>query len=259
VTAPGGWYVYGVVPAEASEEMFEDVAGVAGGQVALIDGGGKLAAIVSEVPLSEFGEDSIGENLRDPEWLAGRVRAHEAVLEAALRTAPVVPFRFGTIYRGEDHVRELLSDEGRRLAAVLERVRGRLELGVKGFLATPAVEAPARDAEEAPSAGRRYLEEKQRARRLAEEQAAQKAQWADESHRRLAAVAEVARANPIPPPELSGRDAEMFLNGAYLVPAEREGAFRNVLTELGDELGPSGVAYELTGPWPPYNFVGDPQ
>ena len=118
---------------------------------------------------------------------------------------------------------------------------------------------PARDAEEAPSAGRRYLEAKQRARRLAEEQAAQKAQWADESHRRLAAVAEVARANPIPPPELSGRDAEMFLNGAYLVPAEREGAFRNVLTELGDELGPSGVAYELTGPWPPYNFVGDPQ
>ena len=143
--------------------------------MALIDGG-RLAAIASEVPLSEFGEEPIVENLRDPAWLERRVRAHEAVLETALRATPVVPFRFGTIYRGEEHVREMLSAH-ERLSEALDRVRDRVELGVKGFLAeTPAETAPG-TAEDESSAGRRYLEEKQQARRLAEERDARKPAW----------------------------------------------------------------------------------
>jgi hypothetical protein len=251
-----GWYVYGVVAAaEAGDSIFEDVEGVAGGRVALVDGG-RLAAIASEVPLSDFGEESIADNLRDAKWLEGRVRAHEAVLDAALRAAPVVPFRFGTIYRGEDHVREMLSGH-ERLTEALDRVRGRMELGVKGFL-VPVSDTEPSSPEDAGSAGRRYLEEKQRARRLAEERDALKARWADESHQRLAAAADGARANPLQPREISGRDAEMFLNGAYLVAIERERDFRDALAELEGEFGPTGARYELTGPWPPYNFVEDP-
>jgi hypothetical protein len=252
-----GWYVYGVVPtAEASAAIFEGVEGVAGGSVALVDGG-RLAAIATEVPLSDFGEEPIAANLRNPDWLEGRVRAHETVLAAALGAVPVVPFRFGTIYRGEDHVREMLSAH-ERLTEALDRVRGRVELGVKGFLAATPVEAEPTTADQEASAGRRYLEEKQRARRLAEERDALKAQWAEESHERLAGAAEGARANPLQPREVSGRDAEMFLNGAYLVAIEREPEFRDVLVELDAAFGPSGARYDLTGPWPPYNFVEDP-
>ena len=50
----------------------------------------------------------------------------------------------------------------------------------------------------------------------------------------------------------------MFLNGAYLVAADREGEFRAALEELEKEHGPRGASYELTGPWPPYNFVDEP-
>jgi hypothetical protein len=252
-----GWYVYGVTPTvEASEAIFEGVEGVAGGSVILVDDG-QLAAIASEVPLSDFGEEPIAENLRDPDWLEGRVRAHEAVLDVALRAVPVVPFRFGTIYRGEAHVREMLG-EHMRLKEALERVRGKVELGVKGFLGATPVEAMPSTAEHAATAGRQYLEGKQRARRLAEERDALKAQWAEETHQRLAAAADGAKANPLQPREVSGRDADMFLNGAYLVASERQGEFGDVLTELDAEFGPSGALYELTGPWPPYNFVEDP-
>jgi hypothetical protein len=252
-----GWYVYGVMPtAEASEAIFEGVEGVAGGSVALVDGG-QLSAIASKVPLSDFGEEPIADNLRDPDWLEGRVRAHEAVLDIALGAVPVVPFRFGTIYRGEDHVQEMLNEHV-RLREALDRVRGRVELGVKGFLGAPPAEAKASTPEEATSAGRQYLEEKQRARRLAEERDALKTQWAEESHQRLAAAADGARANPLQPREVSGRDADMFLNGAYLVASERQREFEDVLMELDTDFGPSGALYELTGPWPPYNFVEDP-
>lgn len=252
-----GWYVYGVVPAaDARQAAFDGLEGVGGGAVAVIEAG-KLAAVVSEVPLAEFGEEPIMANLRDPAWLEHGVRAHEAVLGVALRAAPVVPFRFGTIYRSEEHVREMLSAH-EHLTDALDRVRGRVELGVKGFLAEETADATP-DAEEGEtSAGRRYLEVKQRARRLAEERDALKARLAEESHERLAAVAEEAGANPLQPREASGTDLEMFLNGAYLVATEDEGKFRGVLADLEAELGPDGAVYELTGPWPPYNFVENP-
>jgi hypothetical protein len=74
------------------------------------------------------------------------------------------------------------------------------------------------------------------------------------SHERLAAAAEEARANPPQPPELSGRTDEMLLNGAYLVRRD-DGRLTDAVDELQSLYGPRGVTYEVTGPWPPYNFV----
>jgi len=74
------------------------------------------------------------------------------------------------------------------------------------------------------------------------------------SHERLAAAAEEARANPPQPPELSGRTDEMLLNGAYLVRRD-DRRLTDAVAELESLYGPRGVTYEITGPWPPYNFV----
>ena len=249
-----GWYVYGVIGAEtAPDRLFAGVDGVAGAVVLVQEG--RLAAIASPVPLAEFGEEELTENLRDPAWLEQRVRAHESVLEAALETDGLVPFRFGTIYRDEDRVREMLVQEAEPLAASLDRVRGKVELGVKGFFA-PAAARPEAEAEGELSAGRRYLEGKQQARRLAEEQETLRGSLAQTAHDRLAAVAEAAVANPLQSQEVSGREADMFLNGAYLVAGARADEFRGEVSALGAEHGPTGATFELTGPWPPFNFVG---
>jgi len=46
----------------------------------------------------------------------------------------------------------------------------------------------------------------------------------------------------------------MLLNGAYLV--ERgETRLDEAVRNLEQRYGERGVTYELTGPWPPYNFV----
>ena len=55
---------------------------------------GGLAALVSRVPLSEYGEEPVRARLEDPDWLEAKARAHEAVLEGALRPGagrPVSP------------------------------------------------------------------------------------------------------------------------------------------------------------------------
>jgi hypothetical protein len=255
--ASSGWYVYGVVPAsQLPADAFAGTSGVApSGEIVLI-ADDDLAAITSGVPLSEFGEAAIADNLHDEAWLEEKVRAHEAVLEAALGRAPLVPFRFGTIYSSDDHVRRMLR-ENTGLGEALERLSGRVELGVKAFLDVEQFErARAGDDDPAPeSSGRAYLLRKQRDRQLADERAAFAAERATASHERLAAAAEDARANPIRRPEVSGGAGQMILNGAYLVRADGETAFKESLAALEESGVADGVRYELTGPWPAYNFV----
>jgi gas vesicle protein GvpL/GvpF len=45
----------------------------------------------------------------------------------------------------------------------------------------------------------------------------------------------------------------MLFNGAYLV--EDRARFEEALAALAEDYRESGIELELTGPWPPYNFV----
>jgi len=78
---------------------------------------------------------------------------------------------------------------------------------------------------------------------------------AQRSHDRLSSRAEDAVINPLQSRELTGREEAMILNGAYLVAEEQLLAFRAELESLEEEHGHMGFSYEMTGPWPPYNFV----
>ena len=252
-----GWYVYGVVPAEeASVDAFSGVRGVNPDLPITLVRDGNIAAVASRVPLAEFGEDSIDEHLGRPEWLGEKVREHELVLEAALAQMPVVPFRFGTIYRGEEQVRQMLREHG-SLAATLERVRGTVELGVKGFVDADRFDASVGgEPDEDVSGGRAYMLRKQLDRRRAEARAAFAASCSKESFERLAAAARESRPLSVQRPEVSGHSGEMFLNSAHLVEISHEGAFRQTVAELESTYGREGAEYHVTGPWPPYNFVG---
>jgi hypothetical protein len=238
-----------VVAADADPGLFAGLAAIGGAAPTLVERDG-LAAIVGPAPLAEFDAEAFAANVRDPAWLEANVRAHEAVLEAAVGRVPVVPFRFGTIYRSADQVRQMLEDHG-ELREELGRVAGKLELGVKGLhVADAGVE------DDPASTGRQYLERKQAARRLAEEAEALRGRYANEAHERLAAVAEEAVANAPQSREVSGQPGEMFLNGAYLVAEDRRPAFVEAVAALQAAHAQDGVTYVLTGPWPPYNFVG---
>ena len=220
----------------------------------------RLTAIVSLVPLEEFGEEELHENLNDVAWLEQTARAHEAVLDAALASATVVPLRLCTIYRGEDQVREMLDREGPVFEDALHRLHGKTEWGVKviaepGALdrASASDEAAAQPGELSPGAA--YMQGKSRKARAREDADRVAEEWADRVHGRVAAHAAEALLNPLQNPEVSGHTGEMLLNGVYLVDDAEEDAFRDEVTTLSREFAELGAAVELTGPWPPYNFV----
>lgn len=245
--ATRAWYVYGVVRAGERQEGI----GVASRPVELVEEA-DVAALASVVPAEEFAESSLRDSLNDREWLERTAREHEEVLERALATTPVIPFRLCTIYETRAHVRDFLATRGAALRDLLRRFEGTIELGVKAYFDSARFDdAPERDT---PATGRDYLLRRQRERALAEEATGFKAQCARASHDRLAAAAEEARANSPQAPELSGRTEEMVLNAAYLVRRDDD-RLHETVTELESLYGPRGVTYEVTGPWPPYNFV----
>jgi hypothetical protein len=250
-------YVYGVVPTDTPPAVFEDVEGVDPSEPTTLVSHAGLAAVAGRVPLDEFGEEALAANLRSAAWLEAKVRAHDEVLAAAVGRTTVVPFRFGAIYESEDHVREMLVDRS-DLAGALKRLAGAVELGVNAYLDRERFRAQLATerggAAEEETTGRAYMERRALERELDASVGSFASEVADEVHERLAAQATDARANPVRPSVDDSR-REMILNGAYLVAAESEGTFRATASELEAQYTDDGVVFELTGPWPPYNFA----
>jgi gas vesicle protein GvpL/GvpF len=249
--AETAWCVYGVAKDEPALAQLEGVELIRRGP---------LAAVAREVPLDEYGEEVLPGRLNDREWLERNALAHEDVLQAATSVTTVVPLRFGTIYRSREHVEEMLEERGDELSTTLERVRGHVELGVKAWVDRAALERTL-GPEEEPAAGgpgAAYLRQRRLEEERSRELTARCIELAEEAHGRLALVSAAAVSNRPQSRALSGRSEAMVLNGAYLV-RDGDERLRSEVERLAGEHASLGVEYEVTGPWPPHNFAGEPE
>ncbi len=246
------WYVYGVVGADA--ELGGSLPGVDPAQPVTILREDALAAVASQVPLKEFDEASLREHLADMTWVEATARAHERILDRIREQATVIPMRMCTVYRTEGGVREMLQREADALVEAIERLHGKAEWGVKGFVGAERDRAD-EEPDAGPSSGAAYMQRKrterehrQRALEVAEEAA-------NAVHDRLTSAADDAQVIPLQRPEVSGHDGAMILNGVYLVAEESLEAFLAEVHALQAEYESQGIELVPTGPWPAYNFV----
>jgi hypothetical protein len=250
-----GLYVYGVTA--PGELPADEQAGIDGAHPVELVHVGDLAAIVSRVDLEEFGEEALAERVSDLPWLAEKAVAHEAVVERVAGEArPVLPFRFGTIYLDDEQLETRLRSEAEALHAALRRVEGKVELAVHGVLdrahALRAAEAEHAAAPSTAGAGTAYLQRRKLERDLEDELDERGARLGASVHEELAAAAAEAVLNRPRAPE---EDGELpVLNGAYLVARSEVDSFAERVRRLDERE--DGLRLELSGPWPPYNFVG---
>jgi hypothetical protein len=224
-----------------------------------------LRALVSDVPLDEFGDDALKRNLNDLEWVSATAVTHEAVVEAAMPDATLVPMRMCTIFLDEDAVREMLRREAAPLGDALARLRGAHEWGLKVIADRDAFAAAIAEERDpaAPAGGHLgdrsgegagYFAALRLDRVVREEIAAELDRRTREIHESIAALSTDSRLRPPTSPELGGYEGDMVLNGAYLVPAARTGELRARAASLAERHAAAALTVELTGPWPPYNF-----
>jgi gas vesicle protein GvpL/GvpF len=235
------------------------VTGVAGAEPVLVQGG-ELAALTGAVPLSEFGEAPLREHMNDLAWLERTVRAHEAVLESMLDRGPLVPMRICTIYRDVEQVRAMLESRTPAFREALARLSGKDEWGVKIVVQRVRLEDHARsrtaEADDvAGSEGVAYVARKKLAAAVRGEADRILDAVVRETHARLEEWSAGSVVLPAQNRELAGYDGDMVFNAAYLVEHERVHNFSRLLDELRTQYGPVGFGFELTGPWPAYNFA----
>jgi hypothetical protein len=262
----GGLWVYCAVRQDFPE-LPDELEGVHSAARPNVVRGAGAAAVVSVVPLDQFGEDALKRNLNDIEWLEAVARAHEDVLEAALGSGPIVPMRICTIFRGEEQVRRMLADGESAFSEALDRLDGRAEWGVKVIADRARVAQMVRTRGRSASSGSSrasgpageggaYLGRKQEDRYLRELVDVVIDEAVRESHARLEEWAAASELLPPQRPEVAGYEGELVLNGAYLVDHDRVEAFEGVVQGLSHQYSDAGLSFDLTGPWPAFHFVG---
>jgi hypothetical protein len=212
----------------------------------------RLAGIVSSVDPLEFGAEPLRRNLEDLSWLAATARAHHAVVEACWRREPVAPLRLATVYVDDDNVRAMLHDRQGAFLALLDRIGGRQEWGVKAFAMSGSEAEQANDnvdAEVGPGAA--YLQRKREVRDRTSRIRGKVHDAVEDLHRVLATSAQQSRRYVLQDPRLSGHPPDLVLNAAYLVEQSASSAF----TSAVDGWRSPYLQVELTGPWAPYSFA----
>jgi hypothetical protein len=205
-------------------------------------------AVAADAPIDRFGAEALQAELQDVDAISRHAIAHASVVEFFFRRAPVIPLKLFTLFSSDDSVRNHLRPRLAWLRKLFGELRGLEEWGVRVI----AVQAEA-DAARPLESGREYLDVK---RRLIERNAAPpRATLKDTATalRTLARLAARTRKEAFPPPA-RGRP---FVSGAsYLVRTARRSQWKRQVATLSAALASRGHRLEVTGPWPPYRFVG---
>lgn len=239
-----GKYVYGVV--ETDEEIELGPIGIGDGENRVYSVRyGDLAAVVSDTPLRLY--DPTRENLM----------AHELVNETVMKEHTVIPMSFGTIFRTEDDIVELLRATEKAFRDVLAKIRDKIELGLKVLWDRERVVEQIEEQNSEVSGLKTEITESSKGStyfarmqlgRLIENALEEKAnEYITDLYETLRPVAVASRSN-----KLIGEN--MILNAAFLVDRDREEEFDEAVRSIS--LKYKGLlSFQYTGPWPPYNFV----
>ena len=259
------WYVYGIVRNEFDSSRAPS--GLDDAPIELVKSG-DIAALASRMPMSAYGPDTIEQNTADVAWLSPRAMAHDRVLTWAQDHGGVIPMPMFSLWRSDMALGKSLTQRGKALGGVFKRVQNADEFGLRVYRRDDAMlatiheqdqgMAKLRAAAQSASPGQRYLLERKYAEQGKQAVRDASAKNAKDIFAALKKLARDAISRPLAEKtKASATDATLVLNGAFLVDRARVDAFREAVGAIVREHQPRGLAFDFTGPWPPYNFVAE--
>jgi hypothetical protein len=202
-----------------------------------------IAAVVSNTPIVV--QDPTREN----------VLAHQRVNETVMQKHTVIPMSFGTVFKTDDDIMELLRSAYDAFSDVLNKMRDKFEFGLKVLWDRDQII-------------REIEEEDEDIRRLKSEISSQKgstyfarmqygrlidAALQSRSERYVAEIFDALRSVSVASRSNKPIGDRMIMNAAFLVSREMEQQFDSRVKEIGQQY--EKLTFKYTGPWPPYNFV----
>ena len=244
VAGEEGKYVYCIIKSPEERDFGPIGIGEATGRVYTVHHQ-DLAAVVSDTPIRIY--DPTREN----------VLAHELVNETVMREFTVIPMSFGTIFRTKEDIMELLRSTYRAFDDVLNKMRDKIEFGLKVLWDRDKVIARLEESDEEISRlkaeitgnaqSSTYFARMQLGRLVEAALERTANDYVLDIHESLKPVAVASRSNkPI--------GDRMMMNAAYLVERTRDHEFDEAVRALSRKYEDL-LSFKYTGPWPPYNFV----
>lgn len=233
-----------------------------------------LEAVVSEVFVEKFNSEEIQRKAKeDLEWIKKNAEIHEEIIEEAmnfrgeksLTKMPVIPMKFGAIFKTKKKLKNVLKKCYEQFKKTLKNLRGKQEWGVKAYLdkklldkeakkASLAIKLKEKEIASMPE-GIAYFAQKQIDDIVSEEADEILQSYIGDIFETLKKYAEGGIKSRILDKELTGKSLPMILNAAFLVTEKKLRDFEKEINKLNKKYKPKGFTFEYSGPWPPYNFV----
>jgi hypothetical protein len=263
MSEPNLLYAYGVV--RPGFDAAGAPLGVDEAPLAVVDAGA-FAVLASRVPAATFAPAIVEERSGDMEWVSPRAVAHDRVMTWAQERGGIIPLPMFSLWSDATAMRAGIVAREPQLRDAFERVQNADEYGLRvhrrerDMLARaheldPAIAALRRDADAAPP-GQRYLLERKIGEQSKQAVRAASQRIAREAYAALQPLARAAVIRPLTPSTPGATDeTTLVLNAAFLVDRASFDRFRAELTTHVRAAEAVGLAFDFTGPWPPYNFV----
>lgn len=229
-----------------------------------------IFAILSNVSLKEFNEETIEKNMTDVIWLAHKAKRHEEVIDFVMtyaatnhnRITPVVPLRFCTIYKNQESLFKAVLPYKEKIMGFLDYTADKTECSVKVFCDKMAFlnsydknEEPSATINQAPLLpGEAYLLARKMSKGREETFTVDIQRILSDVHCALSPYADCHKFLRCTNKNIHGRSFDMVMNTAFLVRQQAFILFRDTIGVLSEKYKEQGLVFEFSGPWPPYSF-----
>ena len=204
--------------------------GVKGREVSFVTGHG-LCAAVSEMS-AEDGAPPVSELL-----------VYSRVVEDLHRLQAVVPLRYGCFLNGIPFIRDALKERQRQYHALLEKLEGQVEMGIRILLSEQVGESWQ---EKQPATGQDYLTLRKAHYRMREETSGHHRMILERTIQAFSGLYGRQRT------ETAAKNGSVILSLYFLMPENKVSLFRETFRRVAEDEEAKAL---ISGPWPPYNFV----
>jgi hypothetical protein len=220
---------------------------------------------VKIVSTSEFSEENLKMNISDLKWLDPNAREHIRVISKIMETCTVIPFKFGTIFKSEENLKQFVCDYSDSLRENLMILGRKEEWSVKIYcdrhILTDQIDELSEEAAAlekqimASSPGKAFLMKRKKNELIENEINRLCKMYGQEFYNKLGSLSHTTCLNNLIPSEFTGRKEDMILNAAFLVHKDQTDEFLRTTKSLKKEYSGLGFDFETNGPWPPFTFI----